>query len=44
MSETPCAVQHAAPLPGADTDEVLRRLLGLSPQEIDALRAAEVIC
>jgi benzylsuccinate CoA-transferase BbsF subunit len=43
MSATPCAVAHAAPLPGVDTDEVLQRLLGLSPQEIESLRAAEVI-
>jgi crotonobetainyl-CoA:carnitine CoA-transferase CaiB-like acyl-CoA transferase len=43
MSGTPCAVQHAAPLPGVDTDEVLQRLLGLSPQELESLRAAEVI-
>ena len=43
MSEKPCAVQHAAPLPGVDADEVFQRLLGLSPQQIDSLRAAEVI-
>jgi crotonobetainyl-CoA:carnitine CoA-transferase CaiB-like acyl-CoA transferase len=43
MSATPCAVAHAAPLPGVDTDEVLQRLLGLSAQEIESLRAAEVI-
>ena len=43
MTGTPCAVQHAAPLPGVDTDEVFQRLLGLTPHEIDSLRAAEVI-
>ena len=43
MSGTPCAVQHAAPMTGVDTDEVLQRMLGLSAQEIDALRAAEII-
>ena len=43
ISGTPCTVQHAAPLPGVDSDEVLQRLLGLSPQEIDSLRAAEAI-
>lgn len=43
ISGTPWAVQHAAPLPGVDSDEVLQRLLGLSPQEIDSLRAAEAI-
>jgi len=44
MSATPCLVERAAPLPGADTDEVLQRLLGLSPQQIDVLRGTEVIC
>ena len=43
MSETPCAVRHAAPLAGADTDEVLRTLLGLSADEIEELRRAEVV-
>lgn len=43
MSDTPCAVRASAPMPGADTDEVLRTLLGVSPGEIERLRAAEVI-
>jgi crotonobetainyl-CoA:carnitine CoA-transferase CaiB-like acyl-CoA transferase len=43
MSATPCAVQHAAPLSGVDTDDIFQRILGLSPPEIDALRAAEII-
>jgi len=43
MSATPCLVERAAPLPGADTDEVLQRLLGLSLHDIEALRGAEVI-
>ncbi len=43
MSATPCKVRHAAPLPGADTDDVFTSLLGLSPDEIDRLRADEVI-
>lgn len=43
MSETPCEVRHAAPLPGADTDEVFRTLLGFSPQKIAELRKAEII-
>jgi crotonobetainyl-CoA:carnitine CoA-transferase CaiB-like acyl-CoA transferase len=43
MSGTPCAVQHAAPLAGADTDEVLRRLLDMPPNRIEELRAAEVV-
>ncbi len=43
MSATPCAVQHAAPLTGADTDEVLGRLLDLSPARIAELRAAQIV-
>jgi crotonobetainyl-CoA:carnitine CoA-transferase CaiB-like acyl-CoA transferase len=43
MSATPCAVQHAAPLTGADTDEVLGRLLDLSPARIAELRAARIV-
>ena len=36
-------VQSPAPLAGEATNEVFRRLLGMSPEQIDALRAAEVI-
>jgi benzylsuccinate CoA-transferase BbsF subunit len=43
MSGTPCAVRNAAPMPGADTDEVFARLLGLSTENIEALRKAEVL-
>jgi benzylsuccinate CoA-transferase BbsF subunit len=43
MSGTPCEVRHAAPMPGADTDEVFASLLGFSPRKIDELRRAEVI-
>ena len=43
MSGTPCAVRNAAPMPGADTDEVFARLLGLSTENIQALRRAEVL-
>jgi crotonobetainyl-CoA:carnitine CoA-transferase CaiB-like acyl-CoA transferase len=43
MSETPSAVQHAAPVRGADTDDVFKTLLGFSQQKIDELRQAEVI-
>ena len=43
MSTTACAVQHAAPLAGADTDEVLRRLLDMRQERIEELRAAEVV-
>jgi hypothetical protein len=30
-------------MPGADTDEVLRTILGLSPPEIERLRDAEIV-
>jgi crotonobetainyl-CoA:carnitine CoA-transferase CaiB-like acyl-CoA transferase len=38
MSGTPCRVQSPAPLLGADTEQVLGRLLGLSSAEIQRLR------
>ncbi len=38
MSGTPCRVQRAAPLFGADTEEILHRVLGLSSAEIQRLR------
>ena len=34
---------HAAPVRGADTDEVFKSLLGFSQQKIDELRQAEII-
>ncbi|MGO9058932.1 MAG: CaiB/BaiF CoA transferase family protein [Candidatus Binataceae bacterium] len=40
MSRTPCRVQRAAPLFGADTDEILHRVLGLTSAEIQRLRAS----
>jgi crotonobetainyl-CoA:carnitine CoA-transferase CaiB-like acyl-CoA transferase len=43
MTGTPCEVRSAAPMPGADTDDVFRSLLGFSPEQIDQLRAAAVI-
>ena len=43
MTGTPCAVRSAAPLPGADTDEVFKSLLGLAPDQIEKLRAVGVI-
>jgi crotonobetainyl-CoA:carnitine CoA-transferase CaiB-like acyl-CoA transferase len=43
MSGTPCEVRHAAPLAGADTDEVLRSLLGYSQEKIADLRRTEVL-
>ena len=43
MSETPCEIRHAAPLRGADTDSVLKQLLGYSPDQIGKLRDAGVL-
>ena len=39
----PRAAQRPAPLPGQDTVEVCRGLLGMSPQEIDRLIAEGVL-
>lgn len=39
-ARAPFAVRKAAPAVGEDTGDVLSRLFGLSPQEIEALRAA----
>ena len=43
MSATPCRVHRAAPALGADTEEVLIRLLGYSRDKIDALRRNEIV-
>ncbi len=43
MSGTPTKVRKPAPLRGADTDSVLRDLLGYSQAEIDRLRADGVL-
>ena len=43
MSGTPCRVRTSAPMPGADTDDVLGTILGLSSAEIERLRAAEIV-
>lgn len=42
LSETPGSVRRAAPYPGEHTDEVLRSL-GMTPQEIKALRDKKVV-
>ncbi len=43
MSGTPCAVRKPAPLRGADTEEVLKSLLGFTLDRIEQLRKAEVL-
>ena len=43
MSGTPCAVRKAAPLRGADTEEVLKSMLGLTLDRIEQLRKTEVL-
>jgi crotonobetainyl-CoA:carnitine CoA-transferase CaiB-like acyl-CoA transferase len=42
LSATPAVIERPAPLYGQHTDEVLRELLGLTGDEIDALRDAGV--
>jgi crotonobetainyl-CoA:carnitine CoA-transferase CaiB-like acyl-CoA transferase len=43
LSATPGRVRHAGPSLGADTDDVLRDLLGLEPADIEGLRRDGVI-
>ena len=43
MSETPGEVREAPPLVGQHTDEVLTKLLGLTPEEVGTLRAEGAI-
>lgn len=43
MEETPGAVRWLGPDLGQHTDEVLTAVLGLTPEEISALRAAKVV-
>jgi crotonobetainyl-CoA:carnitine CoA-transferase CaiB-like acyl-CoA transferase len=43
MSATPCRVRKAAPVLGADTDPILRDLLGYSDTEIQRLHDDEVL-
>jgi crotonobetainyl-CoA:carnitine CoA-transferase CaiB-like acyl-CoA transferase len=43
MSGTPCAVRKAAPMRGADTEEVLKSLLGFTSDRIEQLRKTEVL-
>jgi crotonobetainyl-CoA:carnitine CoA-transferase CaiB-like acyl-CoA transferase len=43
LSRTPGGIQGPPPTIGADTDDALKRLLGLSQEEISALRERKVI-
>jgi len=43
MSRTPCEIRRPAPLFGQDTDYVLEKIIGLSSDEIAALRTKEVL-
>ena len=43
MSRTPCEIRRPAPLFGQDTDYVLEEVIGLSSDEIAALRTKEVL-
>jgi benzylsuccinate CoA-transferase BbsF subunit len=43
MSRTPCEIHRPAPLFGQDTDYVLEEIVGLSRDEIAALRTKEVL-
>jgi crotonobetainyl-CoA:carnitine CoA-transferase CaiB-like acyl-CoA transferase len=43
MSLTPCEVQRPGPVLGADTDDVLSSVLGLSAEELGRLRKDEVL-
>jgi benzylsuccinate CoA-transferase BbsF subunit len=43
FSDMPCQVRRPAPCAGQDTDDVLRRVLGYSPDEIAAFRAKGVL-
>jgi crotonobetainyl-CoA:carnitine CoA-transferase CaiB-like acyl-CoA transferase len=42
-SETPIAYRSAPPMLGADTDEILRDILGLAPAEIARMRKAGIV-
>lgn len=43
MSGTPCEVRSAAPVRGADTEEVLKAMLGYTRDQIEALRKAGIL-
>ena len=43
FSDTPCQVQRPAPCLGQDTEEVMQRVLGYTPEAIAALQARGVL-
>lgn len=43
LSKTPGRIRWAGPLPGQHTDEVLREVAGLSPEEIAELRRKGIV-
>jgi benzylsuccinate CoA-transferase BbsF subunit len=43
MSDTPCEVRKPAPVRGADTEDVLKSLLGFTQDRIEQLRKTEVL-
>jgi len=43
FSEMPCGIRFCAPLIGEHNDEVYRKELGLSPEELVALKQCRVI-
>jgi benzylsuccinate CoA-transferase BbsF subunit len=43
MSATPCKLRRASPCLGQDTDEVLRRMLGYTTEQLNELRRSEII-
>lgn len=43
MSATPCKLHRASPCLGQDTDAVLSRLLGYTPEQLAELRRAEIV-
>jgi crotonobetainyl-CoA:carnitine CoA-transferase CaiB-like acyl-CoA transferase len=43
LGRTPGGIKGPPPVLGADTDDVLRRLIGLSDEDIGRLRADEVV-
>jgi benzylsuccinate CoA-transferase BbsF subunit len=43
FSDTPCQVRRPAPLLGQDTEEVMQRVLGFSPQEVAGLKDRGVL-